>query len=158
MDTTLEIQVGAALAERKWTVSSAESCTGGLIMHRLTNIAGSSAYVIGGVVAYANEIKQNVLGVSEETLRAHGAVSEPTAYEMVLGALRIFGTNIAVSVTGIAGPGGGTAEKPVGLTYIGVCVRGKTPIVRRHVWAGDREAVKVASSDEALRMILEALG
>jgi PncC family amidohydrolase len=155
MDNTLEIRVGDVLRAKNWTVCSAESCTGGLIMHRLTNVAGSSAYVLGGVVAYANEIKQRVLGVSEATLIAHGAVSEPTAREMALGALRVFGANVAVSVTGVAGPSGGTPEKPVGLTYIGVCVRDGEPIVRRHVWSGDREAVKSASADEALRMLLE---
>ncbi len=157
MDHTLEVLVGEALLRRGWTVSTAESCTGGLIMHRLTNIAGSSRYVMGGLVSYANEVKRDLLHVPQHILDTHGAVSEETARQMVIGALGMFGTNIAAAVTGIAGPGGGTPTKPVGLTYIGVGLRDNEPIIRRHVWNGDREAIKSASSDEALRMLLELL-
>lgn len=161
MDERLEARVGAALLARGWTVCAAESCTGGLVMHRLTNIAGSSAYVLGGVVSYSNEAKQSILGVREETLIAHGAVSEETAAEMVRGALRLFGAIVGVSITGIAGPGGGTPHKPVGLTYIGLGVRAGDEVsvtVQRHVWSGDRETIKAASADAALRLILEAAG
>ena len=113
MDQQLEARVGAALLARGWTVCAAESCTGGLIMHRLTNIAGSSAYVLGGVVSYSNAAKQKLLGVREATLIAHGAVSEETAAEMVTGVRALFDSDIAVSVTGIAGPGGGTPKNPL---------------------------------------------
>lgn len=157
MDERLEARVGAALNARGWTVCAAESCTGGLVMHLLTNIAGSSAYVLGGVVSYSNEMKQKLLGVREATLIAYGAVSEQTAAEMVEGVRGVFDADVAVSITGIAGPGGGTAEKPVGLTYIGLMLRGQAPQVRRHVWQGDREAVKRASAEAALGWILEAV-
>lgn len=155
MDTTLEVRLGEVLKANGWTVSAAESCTGGLVMHRLTNIAGSSAYVIGGVVCYANDIKRDVLGVRQHTLDSVGAVSEESAHEMVIGALRVFKTTFAVGITGIAGPGGGTPTKPVGLTYIAAVRSDEQPMVRRHIWSGDRVAVKEASADQALRMLLE---
>jgi PncC family amidohydrolase len=154
MNDQLEARVGAVLKARGWTVCAAESCTGGLVMHRLTNVAGSSAYVVGGIVSYSNAAKQKLLGVREETLIAYGAVSEQTAIEMVQGVQKLFDAEIAVSITGIAGPGGGSPEKPVGLTYIGLMRRGGTPQVRRHVWRGDREAVKAASANAALAWIL----
>ena len=152
-----EAQVGALLLARNWTVCTAESCTGGLIAHRLTNIAGSSAYVLGGIVSYSNAAKQKLLGVHESTLAAYGAVSEQTAAEMVQGVRAVFDADVAVSITGIAGPGGGSPEKPVGLTYIGLLLRGHEPQVRRHIWQGDREAVKAASADAALAWIVEAI-
>jgi nicotinamide-nucleotide amidase len=154
MDDRLAIQVGEALKVRGWWVATAESCTGGLVAHRLTNIPGSSAYVLGGIIAYDNRIKRELLGVRDETLAVHGAVSEQAAGEMVLGALARLGADVAVSITGIAGPGGGTAEKPVGLTYLGIATREGVLRVERHVWSGDREAIKMQSADAALRMIL----
>ncbi len=157
-NNTLEQQVGALLLERQWTISTAESCTGGLILHKLTNIAGSSAYVLGGVVAYANQVKQNILRVKQGTLIAHGAVSEQTATEMVLGVRDLLKTDVALSVTGIAGPGGGTASKPVGLTYIGIAGPNDVLIIKRHVWEGDRIAVKEASAQAALQLVLDTLG
>lgn len=157
MTELLEAQVGALLLARNWTICAAESCTGGLVMHRLTNIAGSSAYVLGGIVSYSNAAKQKLLGVHESTLIAYGAVSEQTAAEMVQGVRAVFDTDVAVSITGIAGPGGGTPEKPVGLTYIGLLLRGGEPQVRRHVWQGSREEVKAASASAALAWIVEAL-
>jgi nicotinamide-nucleotide amidase len=156
-DDRLEARVGAMLRAKGWTISTAESCTGGLVMHRLTNVAGSSDYVLGGIVAYSNEAKQSVLHVQERTLIEHGAVSEPVAAEMASCARALFGTDMAVSVTGIAGPGGGTAQKPVGLTYIGVAAPGRIQIVRRYVWDGDREANKTFSAEAALDLVLEAL-
>jgi len=152
----LSQSVGEALLRRSWMVCTAESCTGGLILHRLTNIPGCSAYVLGGVVAYANAIKREVLRVPQATLGAHGAVSEQTAEAMVRGALDLFGAQVGVSVTGIAGPGGGSEAKPVGLTYIAVAVRGGSCHVERHVWPGDRDAVKWASATRALELLLEA--
>jgi PncC family amidohydrolase len=124
--------------------------------HRLTKIAGSSAYVLGGIVAYANEVKILLLDVRPDTLMAHGAVSAPVAEEMVLGVLARLDADVAVSVTGIAGPGGGTAEKPVGLTYLAVATRAGVFRSERHVWQGDRLAVKQQSSDAALGLLLAA--
>ncbi len=155
MAEALEVRVGAFLKARGWTICAAESCTGGLVMHRLTNVAGSSEYVLGGVVSYSNEAKQKLIGVRAETLAAYGAVSEQTAREMVLGVRNLFDAEIAVSITGIAGPGGGTSDKPVGLTYIGLVRRGEEAQVRRHVWQEDRIANKEASAEAALGWILE---
>jgi PncC family amidohydrolase len=156
MLVNLEEQVGQVLLARGWRVATAESCTGGMIAHRLTNIAGSSAYVLGGIVAYANEVKILLLDVRPDTLMAHGAVSAPVAEEMVLGVLARLDADVAVSVTGIAGPGGGTAEKPVGLTYLAVATRAGVFRSERYVWRGDRLAVKQQSSDAALRLLLAA--
>ena len=155
MDQRLEARIGAALRTLGWTISAAEWCTGGLVMHRLTNIAGSSSYVQGGVVTYSNEAKHKLIGVRDETLMAYGAVSEQTAAEMAQGVRALFDTDLAVSITGIAGPGGGTPDKPVGLTYIGLARRGQAPQVRQHVWDGDREANKQASAEAALAWVLE---
>lgn len=157
MTGSLETQVGAALRERGWTISTAESCTGGLIMHRLTNVPGSSAYVLGGVVAYSNQVKQTLLRVKQGTLIAHGAVSEQTALEMAAGARQLLRTDIAVSVTGIAGPDGGTLEKPVGLTYIALAGPDDLLVVQRHIWDGDRLAIKEASAEAALQLVLATL-
>ncbi len=157
-DQRLEAQVGAALKRRGWMVCSAESCTGGLVMHRLTNVAGSSVYVAGGVVTYSYEAKERLLGVKPETLAAHGAVSSQTAAEMLNGVLGLFSAQIGVSITGIAGPGGGLPDKPVGLTYIGIAA----PLlglfrIDRHIWSGSREEVKTRSAEEAMHKILAAL-
>lgn len=156
-DKRLETKVGELLLEKGWTVGTAESCTGGLVLHRLTNVAGSSAYVLGGVVAYSNAIKQSLLRVRHGTLIAYGAVSEQVALEMAQGARALLGVDVAVSVTGIAGPGGGTAEKPVGLTYIALVGPDQLQIVERHVWDGDREANKAASAEAALLLLRRAL-
>jgi len=156
MDTSLEADVVRILSGRGQTVATAESCTGGLVAHRLTNIPGSSACVLGGVVAYANEIKEQIAGVRHETLVQHGAVSAETAAELAQGIRRLFGVDVAVSVTGIAGPGGATAEKPVGLTYISVTAAGYE-LVRRYVWDSDRLTNKEQSADAALSMLLDYL-
>lgn len=153
----LSRHAGAALIERGSTVSAAESCTGGLILSALTDCAGSSAYVEGGLVTYSNQAKMRMLKVREATLIKHGAVSQATAGEMARGARALFDTDYALSVTGIAGPGGGTAEKPVGLTFIGLAGRGGLLRVERHAWDGDRIENKVASVKAALRLLLDAL-
>jgi PncC family amidohydrolase len=139
------------------TVATAESCTGGLIAHAITEIAGSSGYFRGGIVAYGNEVKQNELGVAPEIIAAHGAVSAQVARAMASGARDRLGVDLAVSVTGIAGPAGGTDAKPVGLTYVAVAdARGVD--VRRFVWLGDRTDNKRASAAAALELLIERLG
>ena len=158
MDELLEVRVGRLLTARGWTISAAESCTGGLIMSRLTDISGSSAYVLGGAVTYSNEAKMALVKVKAETLAQWGAVSEQTAAEMAAGARQLFGTQVALSVTGIAGPGGGTATKPVGLTYIGLSAEGlaESRVIRR-VWEGDRVENKRSSADAALGLLIDYL-
>lgn len=156
MTDALEVQVGERLKALNATIATAESCTGGLIASRLTDISGSSAYVEGGVVCYSNGVKERLLNVSSQTLIDHGAVSEQTAREMALGARALFGVDYAVSVTGIAGPGGGSPEKPVGLTYIGVAWSGGIE-VQRHVWTGSRIENKQSSADAAFRLLLTVM-
>lgn len=142
-----------AMQAKSLTLATAESCTGGLISAAVTAIAGSSATLLAGYVTYSNAAKHETLGVARETLDAHGAVSEATAAEMVAGALRHSGADIAVSCTGIAGPGGGSATKPVGLVFIGCARRGKPAIVQRHVFPGDRATVRAATVDAAFALI-----
>ena len=140
------------LIRRGQTLATAESCTGGLIAHSVTDVAGSSACFLGGVVAYSNEAKMKFLGVSEATLVAHGAVSEAVAAELAEGAKAAFESTWALGVTGIAGPGGGTKEKPVGLVYIGIAGTGVLEVAR-HEFAGSRKAIKQATADAALAML-----
>lgn len=153
----LSWEVGEALAERGARVCAAESCTGGLVLSTLTDCAGSSAYVQGGIVTYSNDAKMRFLNVREATLMKFGAVSPATAREMALGAQALFGVEYALSVTGIAGPSGGTVAKPVGLTYIGLAGPGAYLRVVRRVWTGDRAENKAASVVAALRLLLGAL-
>jgi nicotinamide-nucleotide amidase len=148
-DTTMEAVVGGLLRERGLTVAFAESCTGGLVAHRLTNVPGSSAYFRGGVVAYANEAKRRLLGVPAPVLEAHGAVSEEAAGAMAEGARRALGADIAVATTGIAGPDGGSAEKPVGTVCLGLAAESGLVTRRYQLW-GNREWVKLLTSQLAL--------
>ena len=143
-----------ACLERGLTVSLAESCTGGLVAAALTEIPGSSGYFLGGVVSYADAAKRELLDVAEAILAAHGAVSAQTARAMAEGARARFGTDLAASVTGVAGPDGGSAEKPVGLTYIAVA-DGNGVDVRRHVWPGDRAENRRDSVVAAIDLLLE---
>ncbi|MBC8265298.1 MAG: CinA family protein [Anaerolineales bacterium] len=152
----LEETVGRLLTEQGLTIAVAESCTGGLIAHRLTNVSGSSAYFMGGVVAYANEVKEQVLGVSGETLATHGAISEETVLEMARGARRLFDTDVAISATGIAGPTGGTPEKPVGLVYVALAAR-DLERCERHLFEGRRLRNKWQTSEAALEMLRQYL-
>ncbi len=139
-------------------LATAESCTGGLAAACLTEIAGSSDVVERGFVTYSNAAKVELLGVAGATLERHGAVSAETAGAMLQGALARSPADIALAITGIAGPGGGSAEKPVGLVFIGVQRRGRAPRVESHVFAGDRTAVRAASVRRALELLLEAAG
>ncbi len=149
-------QIGERLTARQATLATAESCTGGLIGHLITEVAGSSAYYLGGIVAYSNDVKRSLLGVAEATLLTHGAVSEPTAREMAQGARLRLGAHVAVATTGIAGPGGGTATKPVGLVYIAVATHDAIHC-ERFVFAGDRHAIKHHTATTALRLLLDTL-
>ena len=136
------------------TVATAESCTGGLVAHLLTEVPGSSAYVRGGVIAYADAVKRDQLGVPAEVLEAHGAVSAQVAVAMAEGVRARLGTDLGVAVTGVAGPDGGTEAKPVGLVYVAVSGPG-SPVVRRYLWTGDRSANKRASAEAAIELLLE---
>ncbi len=138
------------------TVATAESCTGGNVAARLTSVAGSSAYVLGGIVAYANDAKVNLLGVPREVLDTVGAVSDECARAMAEGARQIFGARVAVSTTGIAGPAGATARKPVGLVYIAAASPNGT-VSEEHRFPGDRAAVTMAATDAALRLLIETV-
>lgn len=152
----IEGEVGALLRDRGLTLATAESCTGGLVAHLITCVSGSSLYYLGGVVAYANEVKEAMLGVRRETLLAHGAVSEETALEMARGVRERLGADLGIATTGIAGPTGGTPEKPVGLVYVALSAA-DAQICRRHVWQGDRLANKEQSAEAALRLIQDYL-
>ena len=139
------------------TLVAAESCTGGLVSHVLTEIPGSSRYFRGGVVCYANELKRDLVGVPGEILDAHGAVSAQVAVAMAESVRALLGADVAVAVTGIAGPDGGSDSKPVGLTYVAVA-DGAGHEAQRRLWHGDRHENKVASAAAALQLVLERLG
>lgn len=141
---------------RGLTIAVAESCTGGLVADAITDIAGSSGYFAGGVVSYSNEAKLRLLGVPGAVLAAHGAVSAQVARAMAEGVRDRFGTSVAASVTGIAGPDGGTDAKPVGLTYVAVADADGVD-VRRHLWSGNRAANKVSSAAAVLELLLERI-
>jgi nicotinamide-nucleotide amidase len=159
-EATLDAARGllAALEGRRMTLATAESCTGGLIAAALTAVPGSSAVVTRGYVTYSNEAKQEMLGVPAALLETVGAVSEEVARAMAEGALRASGADMALSCTGIAGPGGATPSKPVGLVYIGGAARGTGAArVARHVFPGDRAAVRAATVAEAFALARDLL-
>jgi len=142
------------LEKTRKTLAAAESCTGGLVADTLTDIPGISACFAGGVVAYADEVKVSVLGVSPDVIREHGAVSGQTAVSMARGARRLLGADIAAAVTGIAGPGGGTEEKPVGLVYLALASE-SGECAREVMFAGDRTALKEKFALALLELVLE---
>ena len=153
---TLLSQIAAALLARQQTLATAESCTGGLVGASLTSLPGSSAWYLGGIVAYANALKIRLLGVAPERLDACGAVSLETARAMAEGACAATGADYAISITGIAGPAGGTPEKPVGLVYIAVAAPHGTATFKHH-FSGSRADVRHAAAEAALRHLLDAL-
>lgn len=155
-DETMPVVVGKLLRERGATLAVAESCTGGLIASRITDVAGASDYFMTGVVAYANETKQRLLGVNESTLREHGAVSEACAREMAQGVRKLSGTTYGLATTGIAGPGGGTPEKPVGLVYVAVADDNGTVVIEQ-TWPSTREQFKARVSEMALALLRKRL-
>jgi len=150
----LEMRLAEILQRNQNTIVTAESCTGGLLGDRITNVPGSSSYFIGGIVAYSYEAKVAILGVSWETLNTKGAVSRETVLEMARGVRKVLGGDIAVSVSGIAGPAGGTPEKPVGTTLIGL-VTPNGEWTRHFIWDGDRATNKALSADAALQLVID---
>ena len=152
----LAARVGERCLAAAIRIATVESCTGGLIGHALTEISGSSAYFLGGFVTYSDAAKQAMVGVPPDVLAAHGAVSAQTALAMAAGGRDRTGADIAVAVTGIAGPDGGTDAKPVGLTYVAVADRAGSE-VRRFVWPGSRADNKRSSAEAALELVLERI-
>lgn len=162
-DQSLEIIVGNLLRSRGLHMAAAESCTGGLIGHRITNVAGSSDYYLGSVTAYANQAKMSLLGVQLETLEKYGAVSKETVLEMARGIRQTLKAEIGISVSGIAGPGGGTPEKPVGTVWIGLSAAsgtGRPYEVNKawcYLWQGSRLQIKEQSAQQALQLLVDFL-
>ncbi|NLL13727.1 MAG: CinA family protein [Fibrobacter sp.] len=159
MNTIEELSktTGKFLVEHKLKISVAESCTGGLLGASLTDIAGSSAYFRGGVIAYDNQIKHQLLGVEEQILDRYGAVSDQTVIAMAKGACKLFNTECAISVSGIAGPDGGTAQKPVGLVYIGIAVGDRLESIRC-VFSGNRQQIRSQAVKASLEQFLRIAG
>ncbi|MEI7541916.1 MAG: competence/damage-inducible protein A [bacterium] len=155
-EETLENKIAEILLKKKMKVSTAESCTSGLVAHRLTNVPGSSAYFTGGINSYANEVKTDILGVQADIIKQYGAVSPESAEAMAKAARKIFKTDCAIAVTGIAGPDGGTAEKPVGLVYIGIDIKGKVEVYKNN-FIGSRENVRIRATHVALYHFLRGI-
>jgi nicotinamide-nucleotide amidase len=149
----MEKTLGTLLIQKSLTISVAESCTGGLIGHMITSVPGSSAYFMGGIISYSNQAKCDLLGVSSDTLKKFGAVSGETAREMAWGIRERFGTEIGLSVTGIAGPDGGTKEKPVGTVFMGFVFDKREPVSIRYLFNGTREQIKQQTAETALENI-----
>ena len=153
----LEEVVGNLLTLNNMTLSTAESCTGGLLSHRITNVPGSSSYFLEGVISYSNEAKSEILGVPMELIESHGAVSAPVVEAMAKGVRRVSGSDIGIGISGIAGPGGGTLEKPVGTVYIGLDSGTKGTNFRKFQFHGTREEIKLVTVLKALDMIRQSL-
>lgn len=156
MDEPLEVVVGKLLRQHGLRLAVAESCTGGLVGHLITNVPGSSTYYMGSVTAYAYEAKVRLLGVRWETLEKYGAVSKETVLEMAAGVRRALAADIGAAVSGIAGPGGGTPDKPVGLTWVGLSAAGVDE-AWRFIWDGDRLYVKEKSAQAVLQRVADYL-
>lgn len=152
----LEIQLGNLLLATGQRLAVAESCTGGLIGHRITNVAGSSSYYQGSITAYAYEAKVRLLGVQWKTLELHGAVSRETVIEMARGVRLALDADIGLSISGVAGPGGGTQEKPVGLTWIGLSTA-EIDLTWSYIWRGNRLQIKQQSAQQALQLLVDFL-
>lgn len=150
------VKLVQALKEKGLRIATAESCTGGGVGHAITAVPGSSGVYLGGVISYANEIKERVLGVPAEYLQNYGAVSTQTASAMAEGVKLLMASDVAVSITGIAGPASDDTKKPVGLVYIGVSAFGKT-VVKEHHFSGNRDEVRKQSILEAMQMVIETL-
>ena len=155
MSTLAEVIVGL-LRDRGLTLAAVESATGGLISHLITNVPGSSDVYLGSITSYSNEAKIRIVGVREDSINQYGAVSSQVAEEMAQGGRHVLGADVCVADTGIAGPGGATAEKPVGLFYVGLSHEGGT-FHRRHIFSGSREENKLAAAEAALGWVKEYL-
>jgi nicotinamide-nucleotide amidase len=153
---SLEEEIGSILKQKGLTLGIVESATGGLLSHRITNIAGSSDYYKGSVTAYSNQVKTGVVGVKEDTLNQYGAISPEVAEEMALGGRKILGADICLADTGIAGPGGASAGKGVGLFYIGLS-HGERTFSQKHNFTGDRQQNKQSAAEAALKWLKEYL-
>ena len=149
-------KIGNIFNKKNWTLAVAESCTGGLLSDIITDLPGSSKFFLGGVIAYSNQVKLDLLKVSSEMLRKSGAVSSEVALLMSLGIRDILGSSVGVAITGIAGPGGGSQEKPVGLVYIAV-ITPQANVVERFVFPGNRREIKIQAAKTALELIIQAL-
>lgn len=156
MNESIEAVIGRVLLERNWTLAVAESCTGGLLGHRITEVPGCSGYFMGGIIAYAYEAKEKFLGVQHTTLEIHGSVSEETAVEMAEGVRQAFDVDLGIAVTGIAGPASDLSEKPIGLTWIAVSTPDGT-WTESYRWEGDRSANKRQSAEAALELTLRTI-
>lgn len=154
--SSLAAKLVTALSAKGLTCATAESCTGGGVGSAITSVAGSSAVFLGGVISYSNEVKADVLGVSRDSLASVGAVSSEVAAQMATGARRVIGSDLAVSLTGIAGPGGGSAEKPVGLVWFGLATS-KGVTTQSSIFPGDRAAIRSAAIAHALGLLLSAV-
>lgn len=154
--SSLAAKLVTALSAKGLTCATAESCTGGGVGSAITSVAGSSAVFLGGVISYSNEVKADVLGVSRDSLASVGAVSSEVAAQMATGARRVIGSDLAVSLTGIAGPGGGSAEKPVGLVWFGLATS-KGVTTQSRIFPGDRAAIRSAAIAHALGLLLSAV-
>lgn len=152
----MEEELVEILTKKQYKITTAESCTGGLVAATIVNVSGASEVFQAGFVTYANEAKGKELGVKSETLQTYGAVSEKTAKEMAIGCAAHAKAQVGISTTGIAGPGGGTAEKPVGLVYIGCAVRSNV-YVEKNVFSGDRQQVRRQAADRAIGFALECI-
>jgi len=150
----LEEKIARKLKKNKKTLATAESCTGGLLAHKLTNISGSSHYFLGGVLTYSNESKRRLLNVPARFIKQHGVVSSPVAGSMATGVRRLLKTDYGVSITGIAGPTGGTLTKPVGLVFVAVASRSKE-MVREYRFKGTRQQIKNKAAGAALKLFFE---
>lgn len=155
-NSSLEEKIVSLLQEKGWKIASAESCSGGMIASRLVNVSGVSDVFEEGYITYSNAAKHKLLGVSKQSLGQYGAVSSQVAGEMALGAARQARARAAIAVTGIAGPGGGTPQKPVGLVYIGCYVDGKVFVTENH-FQGSRQEIRIATTQAALSLLLEKL-
>jgi nicotinamide-nucleotide amidase len=149
-------RAGQLLLARGWRVVSAESCTGGWVAKCLTDVPGSSQWFERGYVTYSNQAKEQSIGVSSEVLTTFGAVSRPVVEQMAAGALHASGAQLAVAITGIAGPDGGSAQKPVGLVWFALASLAAPPVARQHQFGGDREAIRRAAVATALQMVIAA--
>lgn len=152
----LEEKLVNLLLENQYTITTVESCTGGLLVGTILNVSGASGCVNEGYITYSNEAKERIVGVKHETLQSVGAVSEKTAYEMALGGAKVANADVALSVTGIAGPGGGSVNKPVGLVYIGCCVHGKIK-VHKFQYKGTRDEIRHRAVSDAMKLAISLL-